>query len=234
MSSKRKSTRSNNGHEAGEGTKPQKNAKTKHDYQCNGCYEIFSYVDHRSFVLGHHMKGSMICRESLFPCKGCHFMAYTERGLRLHIGACPPGLKEFNKGQKTQEAIEGINSTQMTTQHNFHNDAKIAYAASVVNLPKDPVFVATHYNAMLANNGTVQFQGIDPGGDSSIQDNIDNKDPLFDGEHNGIQQDKDHDIPDLSDRDSIQDNHLMVRITEFKKIRITTFLVFRITILQSR
>ena len=200
--SRRKSARNNNDHEAVEGTKPQKNAKTLHDYQCNGCNEIFSYIDHRSFVSGHHMKGSVICRESLFPCKGCQFMAYTERGLKIHVGACPPGLEEFNKGKKTQEAIEVINSTQMTTQHHLHNDANIAYAASVLTLPKNPVLVATHFNAMLANDRTVQFPGIDPGADSPIPDNIDNLDQSFDGDDYGNQEHNDYDIPDLSERDS--------------------------------
>jgi len=129
-------------------------------------------------------------------------MAYTERGLRLHVGACPPGLEEFNKGKKTQEAIEVINSTQMTTQHHLPNDAKIAYAASVLTLPKDPVLVTTHFNAMLANDRTVQFPGIDQGADSPIQDNIDNQDPSFDGDDYGNQENNDYDIPDLSERDS--------------------------------
>ena len=203
MSARRKSARNASNDQETLSDKPTKSAKTMHEYLCNGCKEIYSYTDHRSFIYGHHMNSSVLCRESLFACNGCHFMSYSERGLSMHIGKCPLGRIDHNKRKQTQRAVEVINSTQMTTQRDPCSLEYITNMTIPVNLPKDPVLLSNHFNAMLANNRTVQFPVIGTTCDDTNElKEIDNEETLFEGDDDSFtQQDEEHEMPDLSERE---------------------------------
>ena len=79
-------------------------------------------------------------------------MSYTQGGLNRHFGGCPPGLEIFNRETSANEAIQGINSTEMTTQYGGIHLFESTTSIPLANTPLEPVIPPQHFNAMLANH----------------------------------------------------------------------------------